>query len=167
MSRTSLNDWQCSLARTAEILGDKWTLMILRDAFFGLSTFSQFQRNLKVSRNVLSDRLEKLVENGILQRTPTKPGVERYHYTLSESGLELLPLLATMMQWGDKWIFGSEGEPMVLLDRENRAPIQKVGVQARDGRYLQARDITPARGPGAGRASAKTKDSRPPAMAGD
>ncbi len=166
MSRTSLNNWQCSLARTAEILGDKWTLMILRDAFFGLSTFSQFQRNLQVSRNVLSDRLEKLVANGILERTPTRPGVERYHYTLSEAGLELLPLLVTMMQWGDKWIFGSEGEPLLLLDREKRSPVQKVGVQARDGRYLRAQDITPTRGPGAGETLPGTRASRTQGTAG-
>ena len=92
--------------------------------------------------------------------------MERYHYTLSDAGLELMPLLVTMMQWGDKWIFGSEGEPLVLLDREKRAPIQKVCVQARDGRYLQAKDITQARGPGAGDASPKANDSRAPGIAG-
>jgi DNA-binding HxlR family transcriptional regulator len=149
MSRTPLDHWQCSLARTADILGDKWTLMILRDAFFGLSTFSQFQQNLRVARNVLSDRLDKLVRHGILAREPVRPGVERYHYRLTEAGQELYPALVALMQWGDKWVFGAEGEPVVLVDREQGAPIQKVGLQARDGRYLRARDVAFVPGPNA------------------
>ena len=137
------------MARAADILADKWTLMILRDAFFGLSTFSQFQKNLAIARNVLSDRLDKLVEHGILERLQPKPDVERYQYQLTEAGRELLPLLVVLMQWGDKWLFGSEGEPLVLLDKKHAAPIQKVGIQARDGRFLQASDITFTPGPNA------------------
>ena len=151
------------MARAADILADKWTLMILRDAFFGLSTFSQFQKNLAIARNVLSDRLDKLVEHGILERMQPKPEVDRYQYQLTEAGRELLPLLVVLMQWGDKWIFGSEGEPLVLLDMKHGAPIQKVGIQARDGRFLQARDITFAPGPNASAelvAAHETRQSR-------
>lgn len=149
MSRTSLEHWQCSLARSADIVGDKWTLMILRDAFFGLSTFSQFQKNLQIARNVLSDRLAKLVQHGILRREPVRPGVERYRYQLTEAGQELFPVIVALTQWGDKWVFGAQGEPLVLVDREQGAPVQAVGLQARDGRYLRAADVTFVPGPNA------------------
>jgi len=130
------------MARTADILGDKWTLLILRDAFFGTSTFSQFQKNLGVARNILTDRLEKLVEFGVLHKKPIRPGVERYEYTLTESGLDLTPVLIAMTQWGDRWIFGEGKEPFLFFDKNSDTPIQTVQVQSREGRTLQAEDIT-------------------------
>lgn len=155
MSRTSFQHFHCSLARVADIIGDKWTLLILRDAMFGLRSFSQFQKNLGVARNILADRLERLVEHGILEKAPIRPGVERYEYRLSASGKELLPILVAMLQWGDKWIFGNEGEPLRLIDREYGAPLQSVGVQARDGRYLKLEDLSFELGPNPGPHSPK------------
>ena len=149
MSRTSFEHMSCSLARVADIIGDKWTLLIVRDAFYGLHTFSQFQKNLGVARNVLADRLEKLVAGGVLSRTQTRPGVERFDYRLTDRGRELFPVVIAMMQWGDKWIFGAAGEPVRMVDKEQRAPIQQVGVMSRDGRFLQARDVTFEPGPSA------------------
>ena len=149
MSRTSLHDWPCSLARAADIIGDKWTLVILRNAFYGQTSFSGFQKSLGLARNVLSDRLDKLVEHGILVRQPVRPGVARYRYTLTDAGRELFPVIVSLTQWGDKWLFGSDGEPVRLLDKEQQAPIQKMGVIARDGRYLQADDVSFAPGPSA------------------
>ena len=150
MSRTSLDHWQCSVARSADILGDKWTLMILRDAFYGLTSFSQFERNLKLAKNILSDRLEKLVEAGILQRVRTKPGVDRYRYVLSDAGRDLFPVVVALMQWGDRWVFAEEGEPVRLVDRESGKPIERIEVtSSRDGRRLAARDVTFEPGPSA------------------
>ena len=74
--------------------------MIIRDAFYGLSTFSQFQKNLAVAKNVLSDRLEKLVEGGVLERVQTRPDVARYRYVLTPAGRDLLPLVVALTQWG-------------------------------------------------------------------
>ena len=149
MSRTSLDNWPCSLARTADILGDKWTLVILRNAFYGQATFSQFQQSLGIARNILSNRLDKLVEHGILQREQTRPEVARYRYTLTDAGKELFPIIVSLTQWGDKWVFGQQGEPVKLLDKQHKAPIQKIGVLARDGRFLQPQDVCFAPGPSA------------------
>lgn len=149
MTRTSLDSLPCSWARAIDIVGDKWTLMILRDAFAGVSVFSDFRRNLGVAPNILSDRLDRLVTHGILDKRPVRPGVERYDYRLTARGKALFPVLTSLGQWGDKWIFGSDGEPVRVLDRKNRAPIQSVAVTARDGRYLEADDVVYAPGPGA------------------
>jgi DNA-binding HxlR family transcriptional regulator len=149
MSRTSLKNWPCSFARVADILGDKWTLLILRDAFYGVSTWSGFHKSLRVARNILSDRLDKLLEAGVLERMPVRPGVERYEYHLTDAGRELFPLVVSMTQWGDRWLLSVNKEPVRLIDREQGAPVQPVAVQARDGRYLRARDVTFEPGPGA------------------
>ncbi len=149
MSRTSLSHMPCSLARTADILGDKWTLLILRDTFYGVSTFSDLRRNLGVAANVLSVRLERLMDEGILDKVAVRPGVERYRYHLTDKGKALFPVLIAMTQWGDKWIFGSEGEPVQFVDREHQAPVQDMAVQARDGRCLRPQDVTFRPGPSA------------------
>jgi DNA-binding HxlR family transcriptional regulator len=149
MTRTSLKAFNCSLARTADIIGDKWTLLILRDAFFGASTFSQFQKSLGVARNILADRLEKLVEHDVLEKVPTRPGVERYTYHLTERGQALVPVLIAITQWGDKWLFGEGAEPLRFIDREQGQPIRTVDVQSLDGRSLTATDIIPTPGPAA------------------
>ena len=90
MSRTSLKDWPCAFARAADIIGDQWSLLILRDAFYGVNTWSGFQRSLKVARNVLADRLERLTDAGILERKPVRPGAQRYTYELTEAGHEFI-----------------------------------------------------------------------------
>lgn len=130
------------MARTADIIGDKWTLLILRDAFFGGTTFSQFQKSLGVARNILSDRLEKLVEHDVLEKTPVRPGVERYHYQLTERGRDLVPVLIAITQWGDRWIFGEGNEPFQFFDKAGGEPILPVEVQSRSGKALTADDIT-------------------------
>lgn len=149
MTRTSLQHLPCSLARTADLVGDKWILLILRDAFYGLQTFTQFQKNLSVARNILSDRLAKLVENDILIKVANKPGVARFSYKLTEQGKALYPAVMALTQWGDKWIFGNKGEPVRFLDKKNHAPILPIVIQARDGRYLQCGDVSYEPGPSA------------------
>jgi len=149
MTRTSLKEFNCSLARTADIIGDKWTLLILRDAFFGASTFSQFQKSLGVARNILADRLEKLVQYEVLKKVQTRPGVERYSYHLTERGRGLVPVLVAITQWGDKWVFGEGSEPLRFIDREQGQPIRIMCVQSSDGRSLTSTDIQPTPGPSA------------------
>jgi DNA-binding HxlR family transcriptional regulator len=149
MTRTSLKEFNCSLARTADIIGDKWTLLILRDAFFGASTFSQFQKSLGVARNILADRLEKLVQHEVLEKVQTRPGVERYGYHLTERGRALVPVLVSITQWGDTWIFGEGAEPLRFMDRQQGRPIQPIEVRSGDGRCLGAADIIPTPGPAA------------------
>jgi DNA-binding HxlR family transcriptional regulator len=142
MTRTSFKDFPCSMARTADIIGDKWTLLILRDAFFGASTFSQFQKSLGVARNILSDRLDKLVQFGVLDKQPVRPGVERYTYTLTERGQDLTPVLIAITQWGDRWTFGEGKAPVQFYEKDSDTPIRAVEVQSSEGRPLRAQDIT-------------------------
>lgn len=150
MTRTSIKSMNCSVAQFAEIMGDRWSLLILRDAFVGVNTFSGFAKRLGVAKNVLTERLSHLVDHGILERQQTRPGVERYTYELTPKGRALFPVGTAIMQWSDKWVFGSEGEPVRVLDKINNAPVQKVEVISRDGQMLELGDVTYAPGPRGG-----------------
>ena len=140
---------QCSVVQTLNIIGDKWSLILIREALYGVRKFSDFQERLGISKNILSKRLDKLVNNGIFIKSRTRPRVERFEYTLTERGKELLPVIVALMQWGDKWVYGNQGEPIVMFDRRSNAPIQKLGVFSVDGRYLRASDLSYEAGPGA------------------
>ena len=149
MTRTSLEHFNCSLARTVDIIGDKWTLLIIRDAFYGVQSFSEFQERLGLAKTVLSSRLQVLVEEEVLQKIQTKPNVDRHIYKLTQRGRDLFPVVIALVQWGDKWIFGPGNEPVDIVDKAQSAPIQAIGVQARNGNFLQPRDVSFAPGSGA------------------
>jgi DNA-binding HxlR family transcriptional regulator len=105
---------ECSIARTLAVIGDRWSLLILRDGFYGVRRFEDFQRDLGVARNILSDRLAKLVERGVFDRRPYAERPPRHEYRLTAKGRALLPVLLTMMRWGDDWE-GEGAEPPVKL----------------------------------------------------
>lgn len=149
MSRKRFTDMNCPAAQALDEIGDWWTLLIVREAFYGTDTFSGFQEQLGIARNILTERLNTLVENGVLERTPTRPGSERSSYRLSDKGRDLLPILVALMQWGDKWVFGAGSEPIRVLDAETRTPIERIAVTARDGRNLTIADLRFHPGPGA------------------
>jgi DNA-binding HxlR family transcriptional regulator len=151
MSRTPVHKMNCSWAQFAAVLGDKWSILILRDAFGGIKTFSEFEKRLGVAKNILSERLSQMVEKGILERRQSRPGIERYTYELTDRGKALFPVGVALMQWSDKWVFGSHGEPVKLTDKKSNAPIQAVNVISRDGRHLELEDIQWSPGPGAHR----------------
>jgi DNA-binding HxlR family transcriptional regulator len=146
MTRKSLADHSCSVARVVDIIGDQWSLLILRESFLGVSTFSGYMNELGISRNILSTRLNTLIKHNILDKETV--GNKRYRYRLTDSGTELLPVLITILQWGDKWIFGTKGEPVIVLDKDTRSPIQRVGIISRDGRFLNINDLLFEVGPG-------------------
>jgi DNA-binding HxlR family transcriptional regulator len=104
----------CSIARTLEIVGERWTFLIVRNAFLGMSRFDQFLNQLGVARNVLTDRLNRLVENGILKRVPYQERPLRHEYLLTPKGLELVPVIFTLMEWGDRHCVHEDGPPLVL-----------------------------------------------------
>lgn len=148
-TRKSLEHFNCSWAQSAEAVGDKWSIMIIRDAFYGVKTFSAFQKNIGIAKNILTQRLEHLQKHGIIEKRPIGLGSARSEYCLTEKGFALFPVIAAIGQWGDKWIFGEGKAPLVVIDREERKPIQSMSVQAADGRELTLRDVTFTAGPGA------------------
>ena len=104
----------CSIARTLAIFGDKWTLLIIRDAFRRVRRFSEFQKSLGIPRHRLSDRLNKLVDAGVLKKILYDEKRSRYEYRLTPKGLDLFPVLMTFVQWGDHWATDEDGSPVVF-----------------------------------------------------
>jgi DNA-binding HxlR family transcriptional regulator len=149
MSRTSLAEFNCSLARTADLIGDKWTLLILRDAFYGFSKFADFKQRLGITQTVLSARLQGLVEAGILERVQEKAEVERYRYKLTQAGADLLPVIVAIVQWGDRWVFGETGPPVILKSRKSGRQIQAIEIRDNAKNAVQLRDLAFSPGPGA------------------
>src|SRR5687768_2576423 len=99
----------CSIARTLGAIGDRWTLLIIREAFGGVRRFDDYQAHLEIARNVLTDRLQRLVDTGILEKRAYQDKPARYEYRLTESGRDLYGIIVNLMAWGDKWLAGAEG----------------------------------------------------------
>ena len=131
---------RCPLPGAIELIGEKWAFLILRGALNSLHHFEEFQAGLGIARNILSDRLGKLVAGGILQRTPDPSDKRKVIYALTDKGEALLPVVLALRQWGEDW--GQGPAPVVLADRVNQRPIRRISVQADDGRPLQLSDLT-------------------------
>jgi DNA-binding HxlR family transcriptional regulator len=114
MRRTSFAEMDCSIAQALDVVGEWWSLLILRDAFQGVRRFDAFQRRLGIARNILTERLQRLVAEGILTRRLYQEQPERYEYRLTEKGLDLYPVIVGLLQWGDRWAAAPEGPPVVL-----------------------------------------------------
>ena len=112
MRNTSFAGMHCSIARSLELIGDWWTPLVLRDLYLGLSRFDQLVTDLGISRNLLTDRLNTLVEGGIVQREAYQDRPTRYAYALTEAGRELVPVLFALTAWGDKWVTPEGGPPI-------------------------------------------------------
>jgi DNA-binding HxlR family transcriptional regulator len=115
MKRSSFEDMNCSVAQSLEIVGEWWTLLILRDCLMGVTRFDDFQQRLGIARNVLSSRLDTLVGAGVLERTPYQDNPPRSDYRLTEKGRALLPVMTALREWGDEWITGPGHEPVVAV----------------------------------------------------
>ncbi len=144
MKLTSFRHMNCSLAQTLSVIGEHWTMLIIRDAFFGVRRFDRFQKSLGIARNVLSDRLKKLVEAGVLKKSD---GPGHPEYRLTEKGLALQPVMLAMTHWGDEHMPHPAGARFTFVDRESGEPIQRMGVFAADGRRLSPRDVRAKAGP--------------------
>lgn len=148
MHKVSFARMNCSVAQTLEIIGERWTLLILRDSFLGVRRFDEFVQRLGIARNVLTQRLDTLVVAGILERRPYRDFGNRYDYVLTEKGLALWPVLVTLRKWGDEWIFGKEAEPLLLEHRNHGHHTQALMVCDVCGERLDARSVRAIRGPG-------------------
>lgn len=107
-----LEEQNCSVSRTLSVIGDRWTMMVLRCCFMRVRRFEEFQMKLGIARRVLSERLQKLVEKGVLRKEPYQERPTRYEYRLTQKGLDLYPVIMAMVAWGDRYMVGEEGIPM-------------------------------------------------------
>jgi DNA-binding HxlR family transcriptional regulator len=130
----------CPIPAAVEVIGEKWAFLILRGALNGLQHFEEFQAGLGIARNILSDRLSKLVAGGILERTADPEDGRRVIYSLTAKGEGLLPVVLALRQWGDEWGYGKM--KVVLADRRDRKPVRKICVVSHDGRELKLQDLT-------------------------
>lgn len=149
MVRRRFDDQNCSVAQSLEILGDWWTLLLIREAFLGTRRFADFEQHLDISKNVLTQRLNHLVEHGVFERIEVGRHGSRHEYALSPKGKDLATLLTALRQWGDRWIYGEGNEPLVVLDRRTQKPIPRVRILDEAGEPLRAADMEIRPGPGA------------------
>jgi DNA-binding HxlR family transcriptional regulator len=162
MRWSDIGDLTCSVARALSVVGDRWTLLILRDAFLGVRRFEDFQSRLGTTRHRLADRLRKLVEHGVLERVPYADRPPRFEYRLTEKGRDLYPVVVSLTRWGDRWMADADGAPVELVHRgcgrrivptltcpECREPVGARDMLARPGPALRkaARRLAPHAAP--------------------
>jgi DNA-binding HxlR family transcriptional regulator len=149
MRRTSFGDMPCPIARSLERVGEWWSILILRDALAGMTRFEEFQDSLGIAPNMLTKRLNALVEAGLLERHPYSERPPRHEYRLTERGRDFRPVLLAMLAWGNRH-FAPEGASVQIVDARTGAPVDPVLVDRASGRPIAAPDFTLAPGPAAG-----------------
>lgn len=147
--RRRFEEENCSVAQSLEVLGDGWTLLLIREAFFGTRRFGNFQSVLGISKNVLSQRLEHLVEHEVFEKVDAGVHGQRYEYVLTPRGKDLATVLTALRQWGDRWVFGKGKEPLVVVDERTGARLPKVRILGDDGKPLPPAAFGFRLGPGA------------------
>jgi DNA-binding HxlR family transcriptional regulator len=148
MTRTSTADWPCTIARAVDLLGEGWTLLVLRQACLGTRRFEDFQRALGIGRNILTLRLNRLVDEGLLHRVEYQERPRRHEYRLTEKGRDVYPILAAMAAYGDKWLVGDEGTPLVLHHTACDHDMHAVVVCSECDQPLDVRAVRATPGPG-------------------
>jgi DNA-binding HxlR family transcriptional regulator len=138
----------CSIARSLELVGERWTLLVVREIFHGRRKFSEMQRSLGVARNVLTARLQRMVDEGILERRPYSERPERYEYFLTEKGLDLWPVMIALMHWGDKYEPQPGGPPSIVVHKECGGEIDDRRICTKCGKQLDVREAKAIDGPG-------------------
>jgi DNA-binding HxlR family transcriptional regulator len=139
----------CSVARTLEVIGDWWTLLIVREAMLGTRRYADFAAELPISRNILSRRLAHLVRGGVLARVDAGTHGTRYEYELTPMGKDLATLMTALRQWGDRWVFGEGREPLQMLDRRTGRPVPRLRIVDEQGQPISGKDLAIVPGPGA------------------
>lgn len=135
--REPLTAEPCPVARSVDVVGDRWSLLIVRDAFDGMRRFGDFQRSLGVARNILSDRLRRLVDAGVLQTQAASDGSAYQEYVLTAKGESLFPIVVALRQWGEQHLFARGERHSVLVDKRTGQPIAPMTPQSADGALLQ------------------------------
>ena len=141
-----MGDAECPIARSLDTIGEWWSLLIVRDAMSGVRRFSDFQRRLGLARNILSARLKRLVECGILEIRPASDGTAYKEYVLTEKGKSLWPVLTAMRQWGETHLYQTGEERTELLDKKHHKSLARIKVQGADGKSRGFEDVDLVRG---------------------
>jgi len=137
VKRTSLEKAECPIARSLDVFGDWWSLLIIRDAFLGIRRFSEFQKSIGLAKNILTVRLRALVDQGILKKTaPASDGSAYQEYVLTPKGRGVFPVLVALRQWSEEFSCEGGGFKTLLVDRTNGRPVRKLEIRAEDGRLL-------------------------------
>jgi DNA-binding HxlR family transcriptional regulator len=144
------NDQRCSIAGALEVVGERWSLLIVRDVLLGVRRFDELQANLGIARNVLQSRLMRLGERGVLERRAYQERPTRYEYFLTDKGLDLWPTIVALLQWGDKYELPAAGPPVLLEHKRCGGAVDEHRICAACGARLSARDVVAKPGPGAG-----------------
>ena len=139
-SRKPIEQEFCPVARSVDLIGDRWSLLIVRNAFDGMRRFGDFQRDLGVARNILADRLRKLVDAGILAMQGASDGTSDQEYVLTDKGESLFPIVVALRQWGEQHLFESGERHSLLIDRRTGKPVPLMAPAAQDGTALKAQD---------------------------
>lgn len=140
VKRTSFKDANCPVARPLDAIGDWWSLLIIRDAFDGLTRFGEFQKSLGLAKNILSARLRNLVEHGIFETVPASDGSAYQEYVLTDKGRGLFPLLVALRQWGEDYFFDPDEAHVQLVDRKRGQPVRRLELRSQDGCLLGPTD---------------------------
>jgi DNA-binding HxlR family transcriptional regulator len=161
-----IGQYTCSVARALSVVGERWTLLILRDAFLGTRRFEQFQQHLGITRHRLSERLSKLVEHGVLVKVPYQDRPVRYDYRLTRKGLALYPVLMSLGQWGDEWMDKGEGAPLEYVHQPCGKRTQAVLTCSECGEPLRPEEVDTRLGPSLSHAAAllENEGHRDPAI---
>ena len=157
MQRSSFREMNCSIGQSLEVVGEWWSLLIIRDAFMGVTRFDEFQERLGIARNVLNQRLSHLVEEGVFERVAYNEHPPRYDYVLTEQGRDLWPVVVALRQWGDRWR-APDGPPLQLVHRECGHIAELVPVCSHCGEPVGPSDVSVVTGPGD--ATTKQRPSR-------
>ena len=144
---------RCSIAKALELLGERWTLLVIREAFLGTRRFEAFAERLDIARNVLTARLSRLVEEGVLDRVRYQERPERFEYRLTEKGIDLWPVVVSLLQFGDRY-YAPDGPPVELIHKNCGGHVDAHRTCDTCGQRLTARDVTGRPGPGARLAAA-------------
>ena len=136
VKRTSLEGDGCPIARSLEVIGDWWSMLIIREALFGSRRFGEFQKKLGLAKNILTVRLRALVDQGILKTAPASDGSAYQEYLLTPKGRGIFPVLVALRQWSEEFSCDDGGFPTLLVDRDNGRPVRKLELRAEDGRLL-------------------------------
>ena len=149
MQRKSFCGMNCSIARALDEVGEWWSLLIVRECTQGRQRFDEFQNELGIARNILTSRLERLTELGIIERFPLEDRANTDGYRLTAKGEELYPVIVALMQWGDRWLCPNGKPPTKLVDDVTGRAVEKISVRDSKGNALSFRDVRFAPGPGA------------------